>query len=233
MEYHIAVCDDEPQYAENISSAVSEWAKKYNSVCKISVFPSAGAFLFAFDEKDAFDILFLDVEMKGTSGIELAKLLRSKGSRAEIVFVTSHFEFVGEGYEVDALHYLVKPVAKEKLFEVLSKAAAKLEQEPAHIVIFCGGETVKLYESDILYAESFLHDIVIHTKNGEYRTKENISVLEQKLSKDFFRVHRSYIVNLKTVTRISRTSVVLNGKTEIPVARGKYDDINRAFIERN
>lgn len=187
------------QSTQSISSAVYEWAKSHNFVCKTSVFPSAEAFLFAFDEENAFDILFLDVEMKGISGIELAKLLRSKGSCAETIFVTSHFEFVGEGYEVDALHYLIKPVAKEKLLEVLSKAADKLEQEPAHIVISCGAETVKLYENDILYVESFLHDIVIHTKNGDYRIKESISVLEQKLSKDFFRVHRSYIVNLKNV----------------------------------
>ena len=101
------------------------------------------------------------------------------------------------------------------------------------MVISCEGETVKLYESDILYVESFLHDIVIHTKSRDYKIKENISAFEQKLSEDFFRVHRSYLVNLKAVTRIGRSAVILNGKTEVPVARGKYDEINRAFIARN
>ena len=147
--------------------------------------------------------------------------------------ITSHFEFVGEGYEVDALHYLIKPVAKEKLCEVLFKAAEKLAEEPPYVVISCEGETVKLYESDILYVESFLHDIVIHTKSRDYKIKENISAFEQKLSEDFFRVHRSYLVNLKAVTRIGRGAVTLCGKTEVPVARGKYDEINRAFIVRN
>ena len=113
MEYRIAVCDDEPKHAKHKLRCV-RMGKSHNFVCKTSVFPSAEAFLFAFDEENAFDILFLDVEMKGISGIELAKLLHSKGSCAEIIFVTSHFEFVGEGYEVDALHYLIKPVAKRK-----------------------------------------------------------------------------------------------------------------------
>ena len=149
------------------------------------------------------------------------------------MFITSHFEFVGEGYEVDALHYLVKPVSREKLSEVLSRAAEKLAVEPPFVVISCQGGTVKLYESDILYVESFLHDIVIHTKTGEYRIKENISAFAQRLSEDFFRVHRSYLVNLKAVIRIGRTSVALEDGAEVPVARGKYDNINRAFIARN
>ena len=180
--------------------------------------------MFAYEGSGAFDILLLDVEMKELSGIALAKMLRGAGCRAEIIFITSHFEFVGEGYEVDALHYLIKPVCK---------AAEKLAEEPSHVVISCEGETVKLYDSDILYVESFLHDIVIHTKSHNYKIKESISVFEQKLSEDFFRVHRSYLVNLKAVTRIGRSAVILDGKTEVPVARGKYDEINRAFIARN
>ena len=91
---------------------------------------------------------------------------------------------------------------------------------------------VKLYESDILYAEAFLHYIVIHTKDNEYKIKEPISVFENKVSDDFYRIHRSYLVSLKYITRISRTSVTI-GSTTLPLSRGKYDDINRAFIEHN
>ena len=171
--------------------------------------------------------------MKEMSGIRLAKRLRADGCRGEIVFITSHFEFVTEGYEVDALHYLVKPVAAEKLCEVLTRAAERLAVEPPSVVISCEGASRKLYESEILYAESFLHDLVIHTKTQEYRIKENISAFAGRLSADFFRVHRSYLVNLKAVLRIGRSSVTLEGGAEIPLARGKYDEIHRAFIERN
>lgn len=232
MKYKIAICDDEQDQIEYISSAVSAWGRQNNCICDIDIFNSAEAFLFEYEDNKTYDILLLDVEMRVITGIDLAKRIRKDNSRAEIIFITSHFEFIGEGYEVDALHYLVKPVSEEKLMQVLSKAAKKLAVEPPSIVINCDGETVKLYESDILYAEAFNHYVVIRTKDKEYRIKESFSAFEQKLSDDFYRTHRSYLVSLKHITKISRTSVNI-GKAVLPLSRGKYDDINRAFIEHN
>lgn len=232
MKYRIAICDDEQNQIEYITSIVTSWSNHKGHSCEIRTFASAEAFLFEYEEDKAYDILLLDVEMKNMNGIELAKRIRKDNNRAEIIFITSHFEFVGEGYEVDALHYLIKPISVEKLTQVLTKAAEKLSVEPPSVVISCEGETVKLYEADILYVESFLHYIVIHTKDNEYKIKENISVFENKVSDVFYRIHRSYLVSLKYITRISRTSVNI-GNTELPLSRGKYDNINRAFIEHN
>lgn len=212
---------------------LERWGGQCGCACEVRAFPSAEAFLFAYEEDSAYDILLLDVKMKDISGIELARRIRADKSRAEIIFLTSHFEFAGEGYEVDALHYLVKPVSEEKLMAVLSKAAERLAAEPPFVVITCEGGTVKLYEKDIMYVESFLHYIVIHTREKEYKIKESISAFGDRLSEDFFRAHRSYLVSLKHVTRISRTAVTLEGGAELPLARGKYDEANRAFIRRN
>lgn len=233
MNLKIAICDDEQQQIEYLTSLVSAWGKANHHTCVIGSFPSAEAFLFSYEDDSSYDILLLDVEMKNISGIDLAKRLRKDNISAEIVFVTSHFEFAGEGYEVDALHYLIKPVSKEKLDQVLTKAADKRFVQPASVVINSDGETVRLYEKDILYIESFLHYISVHTTDKEYKIKESISAFEAKLSEDFFRTHRSYLVNLQQIIRISRSSVTISDKTELPLARGKYDDINRAFIERN
>ena len=137
-----------------------------------------------------------------------------------VLLVHSSMKAIGE---VEALNYLVKPVTREKLFAVLSRAAERLAVEPPYVLAASDGETVKLYESEL----------VIHAKGREYRVREPISAFEERLSADFFRVHRSYLVNLKAVRRIGRTSVALEGGAEVPVARGKYDDINRAFIARN
>lgn len=232
MKYRIAICDDEQNQIEYITSIVASWSAHEGHGCEIRTFASAEAFLFEYEEDKAYDILLLDVEMKNMNGIELAKRIRKDNNRAEIIFITSHFEFVGEGYEVDALHYLIKPISAEKLTQVLTKAAEKLSVEPPSVVISCEGETVKLYEADILYVESFLHYIVIHTKDKEYKIKENMSVFENRVSDYFYRIHRSYLVSLKYITRISRTSVSI-GNTELPLSRGKYDDINRAFIQHN
>ena len=232
MKYKIVICDDEQDQIEYFASVVSAWSAQNSYTCDVTTFTSAESFLFEYEDNKTYDILLLDVEMKNITGIELAKRIRRDNSRAEIIFITSHFEFIGEGYEVDALHYLIKPISEEKLMQVLSKAVEKLSVEPPSVVINCNGETVKLFEADILYVESFLHYIMIRTRDKEYKIKESISAFEQKLSDDFYRIHRSYLVSLKHISRISRTSVNI-GKTELPLSRGKYDDINRAFIKHN
>lgn len=230
MAYRVAVCDDDQEQALRIGSVVAEWSRERGYVCEARIFACAEEFLFEYEEDRTYDILLLDVEMEKISGIELAKRIRRDNDRAEIIFITSHAEFIGEGYEVDALHYLVKPVAGEKLMEVLSRAAEKLAEEPPSLVLTCQGETVRVYEGEILYVESFLHYVEIHTKDGQYRIKESISAFADRLGDTFYRIHRSYLVSLKYITRITRTSVTLEGKTILPLARGKYDDVNRAFI---
>ena len=95
------------------------------------------------------------------------------------------------------------------------------------------GETVKLYERDILYAEALAHETAVCTARETYRVRESLTALAGRLSADFFRTHRSYYVSLKHVRRISRTTVTLDDGTEVPLARGRYDAMNRAYIERN
>ena len=231
--YTIAICDDINKDTQYLASVVQSWAQEQKVSVNIEMFPSAESFLFHYEEKKDYDILLLDVEMKNISGIELAKQIRSMDHRVEIIFTTSHFELSGEGYEVDALHYLIKPIAETKRREVLSKAARKLSVEPPSLVIVCNGETVKILEPDILYIESFRHYVVVHTQSTEYKLKENLSALKGKLSSDFYQTHRSYLVSLKHIRKISRTAVWLDCGAEIPLARGKYDDVNRAFIARN
>lgn len=233
MPYRVAICDDDKSQLNALQSVIEKWGRISCLSYEVSAFPSAEAFLFAYEEDKHWDILVLDVEMNGISGVDLARRIRRDNLRAEIIFVTSHFEFVGEGYEVDALHYLTKPVPEDKLIKVLDKAGERLAAKPPSLVITCEGETVKLYEADILYAEAFRHYISIHTKDREYKIKENISAFEERLKGGFFRTHRSYLVNLKYVIRISRTSVTMEGGAQLPLARGRYDQVNRAFIQEN
>ena len=242
--YRIAVIDDDQSDSEKITEYVKSWAAQRGSDSteaaqtggtvfhvQIHNYSSAEAFLFAYEEDKIWDLLFLDVEMCEMSGVVLAKKLRQSGMRAEIVFVTSHFEFWGEGYEVDALHYLTKPLTQEVLNRVLDKAYGKSKKEPASVVVSCEGETVKLLLDEILYVEAFSHYISIHTAEREYRIKESISGFGEKLGHAFFRIHRSYLVSLKQITRISRKSVTVNGGKELPLARGNYDAVSRAYIE--
>ncbi len=233
MKLKIGICDDVQLQIDYIKSLVVKWSEQFGHPCDIRTFYSAEAFLFEYEEDKTFDILLLDIEMKEISGIDLAKQIRRENKRLEIIFVTSHFEFYGEGYEVDALHYLIKPVLQDKLCAVLTKAAEKLSVQPPSVIITCDGEIIKLYEEDILYVEAMLHYLSIVTRDKEYKIKEKISSLESRLSDVFYRIHRSYLVSLKHIVKISRTSVWMTNGVELPLSRGKYDDIHYAFIAHN
>ncbi len=229
----IAVIDDWPADRETIAALVSRWAKDRVETAVSVPFSSAEAFLFAFAEDRDSDILLLYIEMTGEDGISLAKRLRHESCGAEIVFITSHFELAGEGYEVDALHYLVKPVSQEKLSAVLTKAADRRKAAPPSVVVESDEGTVRLAEREIRFVEVFLHYIVVRTDAGDYRMKESLGDFAGRLSEDFFRIHRSVLVNLCRIVKITRTDVTLDSGDVLPLARGKYDAVNRAFIERN
>ncbi len=229
----IAILDDDPADLETLRRLTGSWAEDRGMKPEILLFPSAEAFRFGYGGTSGFDILLLDVEMSGEDGVTLAKQLRRGGCSAEIIFVTSHFELAGEGYDVDALHWLVKPVSQEKLSSVLTKAAERLAAAPPCAVILSDGETVRLAEADILFVEVFLHYLAVHTAGREYRVKEGLGEFSARLSADFFRVHRSVLVNLRRIVRITRKDVMLDSGDVLPIARGKYDAVNRAFIERN
>ena len=109
MAIRIAVCDDEEEQLQSLSGLLAKWTGHSGLSLDMRTFPSAEAFLFAYEEDSAYDILILDIEMKDISGMDLARRIRKEDKRVEILFITSHFEFISEGYEVDALHYLTKP----------------------------------------------------------------------------------------------------------------------------
>ncbi len=233
MKFQIGICDDDAAQLASLARMTEAWAAKAGHSCHVRSFPSAESFLFAWEDDNAYDILLLDVEMPGLSGIDLAKRIRQQGARPEILFITSHFEFIAEGYEVEALHYLMKPVGGDKLMEVLDRAAARRAVEPPSLVITCEGELVKLYETEILYVEASLHYITIYTRDRVYTIKESLSAFARRLSDGFYRCHRSYLVSLGEIVRISRREITLENGKVLPLSRGLYDEINRAFIAKN
>ena len=128
MRYKIAVCDDMEEDVKYISSAVNQWAEKENIMVDIETFPSAESFLSRYAEQKAFDILLLDIEMPSMNGVELAKRIRKENDAVQIIFITGYTDYIAEGYEVSALHYLVKPLSETKLFKVLNRAVLKIRK---------------------------------------------------------------------------------------------------------
>ena len=107
MDYKIALCDDEEALLRLVSGLVGEWAAARQTVCGIETFPSAEAFLFQYQEDKSYDILLLDIEMTGMDGVTMAKAVRREDEAVQIIFLTGYSDYILEGFEVAALHYLM------------------------------------------------------------------------------------------------------------------------------
>ena len=125
---HTTLCDDERAEIANLASLVNKWATMGGIDVKITNFESAESFLFHYEDNKAVDILLLDIQMKIMDGVALARKIRKEDKNMQIVFITGYMDYIADGYDVEALHYLLKPVAEEKLFLVLNRAVEKLNK---------------------------------------------------------------------------------------------------------
>ena len=229
MSVIISICDDSSQERTAINALVQRWAQKSGTDVDVHEFPTAEAFLFEYEEL-ASDIVLLDIEMPGMSGVELAKRLRAGNKRIQIVFITGYSEYISEGYEVAALHYLLKPLSAEKFFSTLDRAMENRKTDDRELVIETSEETVFLPICEIRYIEVIRNYITIHGEK-EYTVKKTLKEMEKELDQRFLRVGRSYIVNLRFVSRVTRTEVFLRGGEKVPLPRGAYETVNRAIIQ--
>ena len=129
MAYRVAIVDDSSVDAAFVEEILNAWAKTQQVVVQPERFPSAEKFLFRYADDKAWDILLLDIEMGAMDGVTMAKKVRTHNEAVQIVFITGYSDYIAEGYEVAALHYLMKPVNKDKLFSVLDRALEKRKQE--------------------------------------------------------------------------------------------------------
>lgn len=231
MALHIAICDDESQDQAYLQKIVALWVEKKKIMAHITTYNSAESFLFSLGEDDAVDILLLDIQMGRMDGVSLAKRIRQTNERMQIVFITGYPDFALESYEVSALYYLMKPVNLEKLYQVLDKAVLRLAEKPRTILLSEEGGTTAVSADEIWYAEAFSHDIALYMTRKTLHLRIPLNTLESLLGEGFFRCHRSYIVNMKHVRRITKKAVILEDARELPLSRSLYDEANRVFIQ--
>ena len=231
MSYKIAICDDNGVDVQYISGLVNEWASQQQRQIRIDTFPSAEAFLFHYAEEKDYDILLVDIEMGDMDGVSMAKAVRTDNQSVQIVFITGYSDYIAEGYEVSALHYLMKPVHTEKLFNVLNRAAERLRKDEGTLLLELPGELVRIPFLEIRYLDVQRNYVTVHGRQ-DYTVKNTLSELESRLDERFFRIGRSYIVNLYFIQKVTKTEVYLSDHSILPLPRGQYESLNRAIITR-
>ncbi len=225
----IAICDDDPTDCAYIAQLLKIWAHDRQVTIRLCQFPSAEAFIFCYEEEKTFDLLLLDIEMGAMDGVTLARRIRLDNESLQILFITGYSDYMAEGYDVAALHYLLKPISQKKLFPVLDKALEKRSRFQRCLNVALPGEMVRIPLHEIRYLDVHQNYVTIHAKN-DCTVKRPLKDFEQDLDSHFHRMGRSVIVNLTYIRRVTKTQVHLADGAVLPLPRGAYEPLNRAII---
>ena len=155
--------------------------------------------------------------------------MRRTNELMQIVFITGYSDYITEGYEVAALHYLMKPVKEEKLFAVLDRAVERLHKNTKVLTLETAEEMVRVPLYKVSALEVQRNYVTVHARQ-DYTVKKSLSELMEQLDERFFRVGRSAVVNLNDISRVTRSDIYLTDGRSIPLSRGAYDKLNRAII---
>ena len=231
----IAVCDDDEAQRLLLQKYTKEWARANKLPVEIKLFADGESFWFAWEDDSDYDLLIFDIEMKRLSGVELATNIRKKDEDIPILFVTGYDSYMAQGFEVAALHYLLKPLQKEKLFAVLDKFNKnRMKSEKEEKLLFrAENGPLSLPVSKIWYLEARAHQCILYTEDESHILYAAIGEMVSYLCSrpEFVRSHRSYIVNMQHISAIVKPELILDDKRRIPVSRSAEKEVNRAFIE--
>ena len=230
MAYRVAIVDDSETDAQFVRDLLIDWSENRQLGIQAQIFSSAESFLFRYAEDKDWDILLLDIEMGAMDGVTMAKRVRRDNEAVQIVFITGYSDYISEGYEVAALHYLMKPVNREKLLSVLDRAMEKRRQQERCLILESAGELVRIPFYEIRYLDVRQNYVTVHAKD-DHTVKRTLGDLEKELDNRFFRVGRSMIVNLSFIQRVNKTEMRLSDGTVLPLPRGAYEPLNRAIIQ--
>lgn len=217
-----------------------EWLKKqlkeYFLLSPLSYslkFYESGDELLKYYEPYAYDLIFFDVEMPGENGVEVAKKLREVDGMINIIFLTSHKKYVFSSFLAEPIQYLLKPLEYDELCQVMKIVEKKLiKKKEEHYSITFNGNTNRIPLDKIMYFESQGRTISISTVDKSFQFYSSLNDVERKLNeKDFMRIHQSYLVNIKYISKLVSSSVLLNNGEELPISRSKKKLINERFMD--
>lgn len=230
--YQVAICDDEVVFADQLKVMVADILEKIGINYQITVFNNSMDLYTNMKKQQVnFHILFLDIMIGKTNGIEVAHQLRNSGFDCGIVFVTFSKEYALEAYSVTPIHYLLKPVDKTKLETVLKKDYTQHFRK-RNIIVSVNGGSSAIFISEILYVEVLNRHLFIHLENRTIETKGTLNNLYEQLnSSEFIRCHNSFLVNMKKISDVKRYEFTLYNGIKVPISKNSYQNAQEAFIE--
>ena len=229
----IAIVDDLADERAWLKERLARQLALRGAEAELLAFDSGESFLAA-EKKQRFTAAFLDIYMDGMSGMEAAKELRKTDASCLLVFTTTSADHALEGFQVRALHYLVKPFSESELSALLDEMLAKLPRPEPFLAVKVGGSDVRLFYRDMIRAEHFAHMINIHTTAGKtLATRQSFKVFTEPLRKDarFFVCGRGVIVNLEHAADFQDAAFRMTDGSRIYVSQELRKSARQAFME--
>lgn len=231
----IAFCDDDMEVLHQMNELIDRYRVERNEDITYAAFQSPFELLTEIEKGIRPDILFLDVVMPGQNGMDVAKEIRQYDTNMKIIFLTSSPEFAVESYSVGAYFYQLKPIWEESFFRLMDAVLAECEKKKKNSLILRSKDGITRIDLQQLeYCEVLGRKLLFHLENG--------AVLESAWSLDdlagqlmqysnFFRPHRSFLVNMEYIQNISSRSIKMVNDAEIPIPHGKCSEIKNTYME--
>lgn len=224
----VAIVEDDRSVRQDLTQALWEYSVEKNCSLQIQDFQDGCSFWDSGAYKTS-DIVLLDIQMPGMDGMTLAHQIRRENSRVVLIFVTSMVSYAVQGYRVEALDFLVKPIDRALLFNALDRAIGKISQMQTHYINVRVGSTYHHIDvQDLFYVEAGSHKIFLHTKQQVIECSGTIHGMEKELEPwGFFCCHSAFVIRLGAVTRVEGMDALLNGE-RIPVSKHR----RKALLEK-
>lgn len=226
----LSLVDDDSAFLANLKAGVERHLAAGGVEHVVSAYPDAESFWKQYPANIP-DIVFLDIMLPGDNGIRTARAIHASNRKILIVFLTSTVEFAMEGYGVDALFYLIKPIDDERIGQTLDACRDRLAGQN-HIVVKTENGTVTIDAGTITHLESNNRQVCIHAPPVTHMYRGKLSDLAETLPSGFAQVHKSFYVNLDRVSAVKYSQVVLDDGQSVPVSRRFRKDATDRFFLR-
>ncbi|HBG32236.1 MAG TPA: DNA-binding response regulator [Acholeplasmataceae bacterium] len=230
MKYNIAIVEDNPQFNESLQNYLDKYSQENHTEFKVYSFSDGDEITSDYEAK--YDIIFLDIEMKRLDGMSAAQKIREFDSDVIIIFITNMAQYAISGYSVGALSFLLKPLPYFAFSQELTKSIERLrKRKQKSILIPTENAMIKINSQDILYVESYGHDIIVYTQTESYTTRGTIKRIEEDLADfHFYRCNNGYLVNLAYVSGVKDEEAIV-GKYRLKISRPRKKSFMEALTQ--
>ena len=226
----IAICDDNLSDARDLSVILKKHQNADN--LEFNLFNNSEKLLLDLSHKRQYDLTFLDIDMPGINGIELAKEIKSSYPKIIIIFATAHPQYMLDAFDLEAFHYILKPFDSQKVLAVFKKAYEKYSSLNRYHCIKIKTQTIRLKLDDIYYIEHCQKHVIYHTYDSDYEVLETLgSVYDELRDFGFYQIHQGYIVNMDKIDHFKCYSVILTDGRSVAISVRKKAEVIAAYTK--